>query len=128
MQNDATAPGTDTAQGEQDAPVVLMDAAVSAYIAHIELKRLMALRDEFVGRSSHGRYCDKASAEWWGMPLNWRMLLLMVAGIGQDTDNLRTLAMRGWKEMPPPERDQLRVTVREAKRYIGRLVALAAKV
>ena len=31
-------------------------------------------------------------------------------------------------ELPPPERDELRMVVRDAKRHLGQLTALAARV
>lgn len=90
--------------------------------------RLMELRDEFVQMATRGRFNDSASREWQALPSNWRMVLLMLAGVGQDAGDLADLACRDWLEMPPPERDEVRATVRSAKRHIGRLVALAAKV
>ncbi len=60
--------------------------------------------------------------------MNWRMALLLIAGLGIDEGHLADLAERDWLEMPPPERDELRSVVRSAKKHLGALVALAAKV
>lgn len=109
-------------------PIVLMDAAVSAYIAHKERVRLATLRDEFVKLSTHGKYHSAAAAEWKGLPMEWRIVLLMVAGVGADADDLSPLAARNWQEFPPPERDAIRSTVRHAKKHVATLTALAAKV
>ncbi|UYL85442.1 hypothetical protein gp40 [Acidovorax phage Alfacinha1] len=88
---------------------------------------LMALRDEFVIRSSSSKFRDAASLEWRGLPLRWRMVLVMVAGVGLE-DDLSTLASRDWQEMPPPEQQALRSEIRLAKRHLSRITALAARV
>lgn len=90
--------------------------------------QLMKLRDEFVRRASRGRYADAAGCEWRELPSNWRMALLMLAGVGVDVADLDTLANREWLEMPQPERDALREVVRGARRHLGGLTALAARV
>lgn len=100
----------------------------SSTVKDDELARLMTLRDEFVALATRGRFNDSASREWRRLPMNWRMALLLIAGIGQDHDNLADLAERDWLEMPPPERDELRSIVRSAKKHLGALYALAAKV
>lgn len=90
--------------------------------------RLLRLRDELVASSSNGRYNDAASREWRELPSNWRMALLLIAGIGDGVEDLGTLASRSWQEMPPPEQEKLRGVVRDAKKHLVRLVALAARV
>lgn len=92
------------------------------------LERLMELRDEFVRLASQGRYCGAASKEWRELPANWRMALLMLAGIGMDADDLETLASRDWREFPEPERRELQAVIRTGKRSLARVTALAAKV
>ena len=92
------------------------------------LKQLMKLRDEMTHSASNGRFHDAAAREWRRLPVMWRVALLMIAGIGADVDNLYTLADRNWQEMPPPEREELRIVVRDAKRHLGQLTALAARV
>ena len=52
----------------------------------------------------------------------------LLAGIGADMEHLYTLADRNWQELPPPEREELRSVVRDAKRHLGGLAALAARV
>lgn len=89
--------------------------------------RLLALRDEFVQIASGGRFTDAASREWRELPHNWRMALMLIAGVGQE-DDLGTLASRNWQELPPTEREQVQGVVRSAKKYLSRLVALAARV
>lgn len=103
-------------------------AHVEAFRRHQRLQKLMGLRDEFVRIASDGRFVDAASREWRGIPMVWRMALVMMAGAGDDTESLESLAARDWREMPPPERDALRGIVRGAKRHLGRLTALAARV
>ena len=92
------------------------------------LNHLMKLRDEAMQRASKGRYYDAASREWQRLPVMWRVALLMLAGIGADVEHLYTLAERNWQELPPPEREELRSVVRDAKRHLGGLAALAARV
>jgi len=103
-------------------------AHVAAYRRNAHQLKLMVLRDEFVRLASDGRYVDAASREWRGIPMVWRMALVMMAGAGDDYDSLESLAARDWREMPPPEREALRGIVRGAKRHLGRLTALAARV
>jgi hypothetical protein len=92
------------------------------------LAKLMKLRDEMTHSVSNGRFYDAAAREWRGLPVMWRVALLMIAGIGADVENLYTLADRNWQELPPPEREELRTVVRDAKRHLGQLTALAARV
>ena len=92
------------------------------------LKQLMKLRDEMTQSASNGRFYDAASREWRRLPVMWRVALLMIAGIGADVEHLYTLVDRNWQELPPPEREELRSVVRDAKRHLGQLTALAARV
>ncbi|MDR6152163.1 hypothetical protein QF021_000252 [Acidovorax delafieldii] len=112
------------------APAVMADhcAHVSAFVRNEHLRRQAELRDEFVRIASDGRFVDAASREWRGIPMVWRMALVMMAGAGDDTESLENLASREWREMPPPERESLRGIVRGAKKHLGRLTALAARV
>ncbi len=112
------------------APSAMADhsAHVVAFRRHERLQKLMALRDEFVRLATDGRFVDAASREWRAIPMVWRMALVMMAGAGDDTDSLESLAARDWQEMPPPERESLRSIVRGAKKHLGRLTALAARV
>ena len=92
------------------------------------LKRLFDLRNEYVEVVSGGRYMDAASAEWKRIPLEWRVLLVMKAGMGSDHQSLESLAQRNWLEIPPPERDELRLQVRVAKTCFMKMFALIARV
>ena len=114
-----------------EAPADLGDhrAHVSAFLRNEHVNKLAALRDEFVRIATDGRFVDAASREWRGIPVVWREALLLLAGAGVDTEeSLEDLAKRGWQEMPPPEREAVRGIVRGAKRHLGRLTALAARV
>lgn len=112
------------------APAAVADhcAHVSAFVRNEHLRRQAELRDEFVRIASDGRFVDAASREWRRIPMVWRMALVMMAGAGEDTESLESLAARDWREMPPPERDALRGIVRGAKRHLGGLTALAARI
>lgn len=113
-----------------EAPVDTGDhrAHVSAFLRHEHVNKLAALRDEYVRIATDGRFVDSASREWRRIPITWRMALVMMAGAGDDTESLESLASRDWREMPPPEREALRSIVRGAKRHLGGLTALAARV
>lgn len=103
-------------------------AHVATWVRAMNLERLVALRDEFVQLASNGRFESAAAKEWRTLPRTWRMTLLLVAGLGVDTDDLDTLAVRDWQEMPEPEQREVRYVVREARRVLGQLTALAAQV
>ena len=113
-----------------EAPADLGDhrAHVSAFLRNEHVNKLAALRDEFVRIATDGRFVDSASREWRGIPMNWRMALVLMAGLGDEAESPAILASREWREMPPPEREALRAMVRGAKRHLGRLTALAARV
>lgn len=118
------------ASANDEAPAAVADhcAHVSAFVRNEHLRRQAELRDEFVRIASDGRFVDAASREWRGIPMVWRMALVMMAGAGDDSESLESLAARDWREMPPPERDSLRGIVRGAKKHLGRLTALAARI
>ena len=103
-------------------------AHVSAFLRHEHVNKLAALRDEFVRIATDGRFVDSASREWRGIPMTWRMALVLMAGLGDEAESPAILASREWREMPPPEREALRAMVRSAKRHLGGLTALAARV
>ena len=113
-----------------EAPADLGDhrAHVSDFLRNEHVNKLAALRDEFVRIASDGRFVDSASREWRGIPMNWRMALVLMAGLGDEAESPASLASREWREMPPPEREALRAMVRSAKRHLGGLTALAARV
>lgn len=126
----ATTERLDSAPANGEAPEAMADhcAHVSAFVRNEHLRRQAELRDEFVRIASDGRFVDAASREWRGIPMVWRMALVMMAGAGDDTESLENLAARDWREMPPPERESLRGIVRGAKKHLGRLTALAARI
>ena len=113
-----------------EAPADLGDhrAHVSAFLRNEHVNKLAALRDEFVRIATDGRFVDSASREWSGIPMNWRMALVLMAGLGDEAESPAIQASREWREMPPPEREALRAMVRSAKRHLGGLTALAARV
>ena len=113
-----------------EAPADLGDhcAHVSAFLRNEHVNKLAALRDEFVRIATDGRFVDSASREWRGIPMNWRMALVLMAGLGDEAESPASLASREWREMPPPEREALQAMVRSAKRHLGGLTALAARV
>jgi len=92
--------------------------------------KLAKLRDEFVRLSSQGRYNDAASREWSLLPFEWRIVLLMLAGVGgvKASPELQALAGRAWSEMPDAEREAVRSVVRNHVPSVARLRALAARV
>ncbi len=92
------------------------------------LQRLMVLRDEFVQISSKGRFVDAAAAEWRKLPMQWRMVLLMVAGVGVDVADLDTLASRHWHEFPEPEQQAVKAVIRDGRHHLRGVTALAARV
>ena len=113
-----------------EAPADLGDhrAHVSDFLRNEHVNKLAALRDEFVRIATDGQFVDSASREWRGIPMNWRMALVLMAGLGDEAESPASLASREWREMPPPEREALRGMVRSAKRHLGGLTALAARV
>lgn len=103
-------------------------AHVSAYARNLHVNRLMELRDEFTQIATEGRFASAAAREWREIPRTWRMLLLMFAGVGVDTHDLDALAARAWQELPEPEQQAVRWAVRNARKHVAPLTALAAMV
>lgn len=85
-------------------------------------KQLAKLREQYRRQSGAG-YIDAENQEWFGMPEDLRMAILLLANVGGD---LRALADRDWRETPPPERAAIKTVARSVKRHAGRLVALAS--
>ena len=48
------------------------------------------------------------------MPIPWRIVMLMMGGIGEVESDMHYLAGRSWQIMPPAERDAIRAALREA--------------
>lgn len=91
-------------------------------------ERLAELRADYAEQVAHadGRYTDVAGAEWRALPVVWRAALTMIAGVGDDLD-LFAAAERGWQTIPENEQALLRQAVRDGKRCMARLAALAAR-
>lgn len=85
-------------------------------------KQWAVLRKEYCKQSGRG-YIDAENQEWFNLPEELRMVILLLA---QITGNLPDLVSRDWRETPPPERAAIKAATRSLKRYSGRLVALAS--
>lgn len=108
-------------------------AALAAERAQEAREKLRVQRDELLESATGGMYRDKASQEWREMPVQWRMALLMLAGMGGPAAvraglQLQLLALRNWRELPPAERDAVSSIVRIGRPHIARLIALSARV
>lgn len=84
-------------------------------------KRWAVLRKEYRKESGCG-YIDAENQEWFGLPEELRMVILLLA---QVSGNLPDLVNRDWRETPPPERAAIKAATRSIKRHSGQLVALA---
>lgn len=85
-------------------------------------KQFEELRKKYRRQSGRG-YIDAENQEWFGLPEELRMVILLLA---QVSGNLPDLVSRDWRETPPPERAAIKAATRSMKRYSGRLVALAS--
>ncbi|MGD9758832.1 MAG: hypothetical protein AB7U71_15070 [Comamonas sp.] len=85
-------------------------------------KQWAALRKEYRKQSGRG-YIDAENQEWFSLPEELRMVILLLA---QVSGNLPDLVGRDWRETPPPERAAIKAATRSLKRHSGRLVALAS--
>ena len=85
-------------------------------------EQFAALRKAYRRQSGRG-YVDAENQEWFGLPEELRMVILLVA---QVSGNLPDLVSRDWRETPPPERTAIKAATRSIKRYSGQLVALAS--
>lgn len=89
----------------------------------LEIRKQWAnLRKAYRKQSGQG-YIDAENQEWFKLPEELRMAVLLVA---QVSGNLKELAHRDWRETPPPERAAIKAVVRSAKRHFGGVVALAS--
>lgn len=91
------------------------------------LARLSVLRDEFVESHSRGRFHNAAALEWKAMPVRWRLMLMMAAGVGDAGGDVARMARRTWDEFSDDEQAELRGWVREGKRSLSAMSALAAR-
>ena len=80
------------------------------------------LRKKYRKQSGRG-YIDAENQEWFGLPEELRMVILLLAKV---SGNLPELAGRDWRETPPPERAAIQAATRSLKRHSGCLVALAS--
>lgn len=71
--------------------------------------RLRMLKDDAVRRASNGRWSDAEAREWSGLHVGTRMAALLLAGIEGEMEEL---ALREWRELPPPERAAIKAQVR----------------
>ena len=83
--------------------------------------RLRELQREAAQRSN-GRSGSAESREWAGLASHYRMALVLLAGIDGEIEEL---ALRDWREMPPPERDAIRRQIRALRSCLLPLRALA---
>lgn len=89
---------------------------------HAVRKRWEKLRKAY--RRSAGRgYIDAENQEWFSLPEELRVAILLLAHIEGD---LKALANRDWRETPPAERAAIKCAMRSVKRHSGRMVALAS--
>lgn len=86
--------------------------------------RLRELQREAAQRASNGRSGSAESREWAGLPSHYRMALVLLSGIDGEIEEL---ALRDWREMPPPERDAIRRQIRALRTCLLPLRALALR-
>ena len=85
-------------------------------------KQFERLRKAYCKQTGRG-YIDAENQEWFALPEEMRMVILLVARI---SGNLQELVCRDWRETPPPERQAIKAATRAIKRNSGRLVALTS--
>jgi hypothetical protein len=99
--------------------------AVGAAACPYEVRaRLSQLRDEIVSKVTGGRHTCARSREWAALPLELRMAVLLLAGVDGEVS---TLARRAWLEMPGPEREAVRGTMRGFARALNGSPALVSR-
>ncbi len=81
-------------------------------------------RDFFAQKASSTAHSGAIDAEWARMPMAWRIVLLMMGGVGDLNTDLDRLAARSWQIIPPPERDGIRSATREAFALLSRTQAM----
>lgn len=86
--------------------------------------RLRELQREAAQRASNGRSGSAESREWAGLASHYRMALVLLSGIDGEIEEL---ALRDWREMPPPERDAIRRQIRALRTCLLPLRALALR-
>ncbi|MGF6211973.1 hypothetical protein ABIE32_001839 [Comamonas sp. 4034] len=86
--------------------------------------RFAELREHFANKAGNTTHSGVMDAEWARMPLPWRIVMLMMGGIGDLDADMHQLAARSWQLIPPKERDGIRSALREAYMILSRVQAL----
>ena len=89
--------------------------------------RLRELQNEALSRITGGRWSDMEAREWASISLGHRVCLLILAGVGDTFEGLSALADRDWREMPPPERDAIKLQVRALRKAMAKVCNLAGR-
>lgn len=99
------------------------------------LKSLRSMRDNILEESSGGLFKDVESREWKELPIEWRMLFLLLGGVGKEDDvdallaaRLKPLATRNWREIPVPERQAIKSIIRTGRDRVLKLSMLASHI
>lgn len=85
---------------------------------------LVALRNEAAARSAGNAGGCAASIEWARLSLEFRMAVLLLAGIDGD---LESLACRAWQEFPDTEKQAVKVQLRAMRAQLSQLWAVLQK-
>lgn len=84
--------------------------------------RLAALRAELSQSSGGARAVVAAASEWESLPLQFRLFVLVFCGVDDPEDVLA----RGWREMPPAERQAVGACLRQLREHLGGIFVLTA--
>ena len=95
------------------APAELMGPREKGVPNYIRAK-LAEQREFFANKSSSRIHSGAVDAEWSRMPVHWRIVMLMMGGVGDVDSDMHHLASRSWQIIPPAERDGIRAALREA--------------
>lgn len=88
------------------------------------MPELVALRNEAAARSVGSAGGCAASIEWARLSIEFRMAVLLLAGIDGD---LETLARRAWLEFPTTEKQAVKVQLRAMRAQLSQLWAVLQK-
>lgn len=130
-------PSTDKPAGECLAPDVVLFAPTAPHAAPAELmgprekgvpsylrQRFAEQRAYFANKAGSTIHSGAVDAEWTRLPLPWRIVMLMMGGVGDLDTDMHLLAARSWQLIPPAEREGIRAALREACAVLGRTQAL----
>ncbi|MEG0923187.1 MAG: hypothetical protein RSD57_07700 [Comamonas sp.] len=78
----------------------------------------------FANKAGNTAHSGAVDAEWSRLPLHWRIVMLMMGGVGDLDTDMHLLAARSWQLIPPKEREGIRAALREAFAMLGRTQAL----